>query len=152
MGETIDWKAELRKYEREFDGLPPEPTPDQLRAQRLASIAQKEREERDAAAFKTWVRLLLVVALAGSLHLWPYARDCGVGLGLYLAAETAIAIGGVWVAVHAWIHRLGRTHALAFVMVLWGMGRVAVDVLPRVGYARVNATYPPAWSCAGTKP
>src|ERR1700738_3001578 len=22
MGETIDWKAELRKYEREFDGLP----------------------------------------------------------------------------------------------------------------------------------
>jgi hypothetical protein len=151
MGETIDWKAELRKYEREFDGLPPEPTPGELRAQRLASIAQKEREERDAAAFKAWVRLLLVVVLAGSLHLWPYARDCGAGLGFYLAAETAITIGGVWVAIYTWTHQLGRTHALAFVMALWGMGLLAVEVLPRVGYARVNATHPPTWSCTTSR-
>jgi hypothetical protein len=151
MGDTIDWKAELRKYEREFDGLPPEPTPEELRAQRLASTAQKEREERDAAAFKAWVRLTLVVALAGSIHLWPYARDCGVGLGFYLAAETAITVGGVWVTVYTWIHRLGRTHVLACMMTLWGLGLLAVEVLPRVGYARVNAAHPPVWSCSTTQ-
>lgn len=148
MGETIDWKAELRKYEREFDGLPPEPTPEEVRAQRLARVAQKEREEQDGNAFAAWMRLMLVVALAGSLHFWPYARECGVGLDFYLAAETAIVVGGLWVAVYTWSRRLGRTHALALVTGLWGMGLLAVEVLPRVGYARVSAAHPSAWGCS----
>lgn len=151
MGEMIDWKAELRKYEREFDGLPPEPTPEEIRAQRLARIAKQEREARDGAAFNAWVRLMLVIALAGSIHLWPYPRECSAGLGFYLVAEAAITIGGLWVAIYTWNQRLGRTHVLAFMTALWGMGLLAVEVLPRIGYARVSATHPPTWSCSSTR-
>jgi hypothetical protein len=151
MGESIDWKAELRKYEREFDGLPPEPTPEEVRAQRLAFAAQREREARDGAAFAAWMRLLLVVALAAALPLWPYARECGAGLASYLTAETAIVIGGIWVAAHSWGQRLGRTHTLALLAALWGLTLIASDVLPRVGYARASAAHPTRWRCSATR-
>ena len=46
MGE-INWLTELRKIEREFDGLPPEPTPTELRARRAAEQrAERLRRER----------------------------------------------------------------------------------------------------------
>jgi hypothetical protein len=151
MGETIDWKAELRKYEREFDGLPPEPTPQEVRAQRLAAIAQKEREERDGAAFAAWMRLMLVVSLAAAIRLWPYPRACGMGLVFYLVAVAAIVIGGVWVAMYAWRYRLGRTHTLAFLMTLWGLGLVASETLPRTGYARPSAATPAQWGCSAAR-
>jgi hypothetical protein len=150
MDESIDWKAELRKYEREFDGLPPEPTPGEVRAQRLALVAQREREARDGAAFAAWVRLLLVVALAGALPLWPYARECGAGLAFYATAESAIVIGGIWAAAFSWRERLGRTHSLALLTALWGLTLIASDVLPRVGYARVSAAHPAGWRCSAT--
>jgi acetyl-CoA acetyltransferase len=150
MAESIDWKTELRKYERQFDGLPPEPTPEEVRAQRLAFAAQREREARDGAAFAAWMRLLLVVALAAALPLWPYARDCGTGLAFYLMATAAIAIGGTWVAIYGWCHRLGRAHTVALLTALWGLGLIASEVLPRVGYARVSAAHPAAWRCSGS--
>jgi hypothetical protein len=36
MSDVVDWNAELRKIEHEFDGLPPEPSAAQLKAKRAA--------------------------------------------------------------------------------------------------------------------
>jgi len=54
MGE-INWLTELRKIEREFDGLPPEPTPMELRARRAAEQARREASRRrpDAKSGRT---------------------------------------------------------------------------------------------------
>jgi len=46
MGE-INWLTELRKIEREFDGLPPEPTPMELRARRAAEQRAERLREGD---------------------------------------------------------------------------------------------------------
>jgi hypothetical protein len=146
----IDWNAELRKVERQFDGLPPEPTPEERRAQRAAEQLAQERRDQDAAAVGAWARLVLVAILVGAIQLWPYARDCGPGLFVFVGAEGVIAAGGLWVAFYAWRGRLAKTHVLALTLALWGGVLVAVEVLPRVGYAKVDPTHPPRWSCAET--
>jgi hypothetical protein len=144
----INWNAELRKVERQFDGLPPEPTPEERREQRAAEQLAQERRDQDAAAVGAWARLLLVAALAGAIQVWPYPRECGPGLFVYVGAGAVIAAGGLWVAVYTWRGRMGKTHVLALTLALWGTALVAVEVLPRVGYARVDPTNPPQWWCA----
>jgi hypothetical protein len=146
----IDWNSELRKIERQFDGLPPEPTPEERRAQRAVEQQEQERDEQDTAAIGAWARLALVAALAGAIQLWPYARECGAGLIVYVGAEAVIAAGGLWVAFYAWRGRLAKTHMLALTMALWGSALIALEVLPRVGYAKVDPTHPPQWSCVET--
>jgi hypothetical protein len=143
----IDWKAELRKTEREFAGLPPEPTAEEIRLWRIAEEEEQRRRDSLNGAVGAWTRLLLVVALAAGLYFWPYARDCGVGLYTFLGAEGAVVVGGVWVAVYSWRRRTGRAHMAAFVVLLVGVALVAVEVLPRVGYAKQNPIEPVTWGC-----
>jgi hypothetical protein len=145
----IDWKTELRKVEREFQGLPPEPTADEVREWRLAEEQEQRRRDELNGAAAAWTRLLLVVALTGALYFWPYARGCGAGLFGYLGAEGAVVIGGVWVAVYSWRRRTARAHATAFVLVLCGATLLAAEILPRVGYAKPDPARPASWTCAG---
>jgi hypothetical protein len=135
----IDWKTELRKVDREFQGLPPEPTAAELREWRLAEEREQRRRDEVNGA----------VAAAGALSFWPYARACGVGLYGYLGAESAVILGGVWVALYTWRRRTARAHITAFVMVLVGIALVGVEVLPRVGYANPDPARPIGWACAG---
>jgi hypothetical protein len=146
----IDWNAELRKVERQFDGLPPEKTPEERRAQRATDQLAQERRDQDAAAVGAWARLVLVALLVGTIQLWPYARECGAGLFVFVGAEAVIVAGGLWVAVYTWRGSLAKTHVLALTMALWGAALVSVEVLPRVGYAKVDPTHPPGWSCVET--
>lgn len=139
----IDWDTELPKLEREFDGLPPRPTPAELRARR----ATPERSNEPATALGVWARLMLVAVLAGALGFWPYARDCGAGLFTFMGAGTMIAVGGVWVSVCTWRNRMALTHALALLLVLVGLAAVGHQVLPRIGYARSDPVNPQQWSC-----
>jgi hypothetical protein len=148
MSETVNWKQELRKVEREFVGLPPEPTADQIREWRLQDERIARRRDEVNGAVGAWTRFFLVAALAGGLHFWPYARECGIGLYGYLGAEGAVVVGGLWVAVCSWRRRAPWAHAAAFVMVLVGLSLVALDVLPRAGYARPNPLTPERWACA----
>ena len=76
----IDWNVELRKIEREYDGLPPEPSAAKLRAERAAEQRRRERAAATLAFFGAWARLLLVGALGASLLWWPYGRTCGIDL------------------------------------------------------------------------
>ena len=145
----IDWNSELRKVEREFEGLPPEPTSEELREWRLTEEREQRRRDAVNGAMGAWTRLLLVIALAGGLYFWPYARACGAGLYGYVGAEGAVILGGMWVAIYSWRRRAARAHATAFVLVLAGMALVGLEVLPRVGYARSDPARSAGWACTG---
>jgi hypothetical protein len=140
----IDWSAELPKLEREFDGLPPEPTPADLRTQRAA----RERRNEQASELWVWARFVLVAALAGAFGFWPYARECGLSLFTYIGAGATIAVGGLWVTVWTWRSRMAIAHGLALILVLWGLVTVGRQVLPRIGYAKTDPANPPQWWCA----
>lgn len=143
----IDWSEELRKIERQYDGLPPEPSADALRIRRDAERRAKQRKIDETAALGALARLVLVVALGVALDFWPYPRECGPGLFAYLGAAAVIVVGGLWAAVATWRGRLPGMHALAMAAMLWGTVLIGAQALPRVGYAKVDADHPPAWSC-----
>ena len=144
---TIDWNTELRKIEREFDGLPPEPSSDQLRIRRDAERRATERKRDVANTIGAAIRLSLVVALAAGLVFWPYQRRCGEGLFGYVGAAGTIVLGALWVAAFTWRARLARMHLLAMATMAWGLVVVGRELLPRVGYAKVDSEHPPAWWC-----
>ena len=114
---------------------------------RRKTVDSRERSARNER-IAVWARLGAVGLLAAAILWWPYARTCGVGLATYLAAASVIIIGGVWVVACTWIVRMPRTHAVAMLLMLWGLALIAVEVLPRVGYAKADAAHPPIWWCA----
>jgi hypothetical protein len=142
----IDWNTELKKIEREFNGLPPEPSPAQLRAQRAAEQRAQARKTERAQTIGVLARLTLIAALGAALNFWPYARECGMGLYGFLGAEGLLVTGGIWVAFYAWHYRMPRIHLLAAAIVLSGLGLLELEVLPRIGYARTTAS----WACSDT--
>lgn len=143
----VDWNEELKKIEREYDGLPPEPSPAELRALRAEEHREQRLRAERAARRGVWGRLLLVAVLVAALFAWPYARQCGAGLYAYLAAGTMIVVGGLWVVAGSWRHRMAKAHGVALLIVLWGLTFLAAQVLPRTGYARTDTAHPKAWRC-----
>lgn len=103
---------------------------------------RRERAERNERLW-VWARLSVVVSLSAAVLWWPYGRSCGVGLAAYVAATAMIIVGGLWVVVCTWTCRMGRAHAIAMLVALWGVGLIGAEVLPRIGYAAQSA----AWLC-----
>ena len=102
------------------------------------------------AAFFTWLRLLLGLALGVGITQWPYMRGCGVPLFGYLVAVAGVAVAGLWSAVSSWRSRSALAHTLSVALFCWGGVLAAREVLPRVGYAKTTAN----WFCpaGGTPP
>src|SRR3954471_14439961 len=145
-----DWSSQLKKIEREFDGLPPEPSPAFKKMQSEDQRRAQERAQQRRATISAAARLVLVFALGVALAFWPYERDCGSGLFGFLGVELMIVIGGAWVAFTTWRHRLPRTHILSLLIILLGLVLLGIEVLPRVGYASVDPKHPPAFLCPET--
>jgi hypothetical protein len=143
----IDWKTELRKIEREFSGLPPEPSPKDVRRQRTLEQQERMRQQARAAAIGTWGRLVLVVALGVAIAYWPYPRACGSGLAGYLGAEVLLAGSAVWTAIYAWQRRLAIPHVIALVLLFCACTMLEVQTLPRAGYVTLFGADPVTWSC-----
>jgi hypothetical protein len=143
----IDWSAQLKKIERQFDGLPPEPSESELRAKRENERRQQFKEKNREAVFGAGSRVVLALSLGLAINAWPYARACGAGLGGYLAASGAVIAGGLWATVGTWRGRSPKLHALALLAVAWGIVLVTAQVLPRVGYAKVDPRTKLAWRC-----
>ena len=143
----IDWNVELKKIEREFDGLPPAPTQGQLKAKRASDLRAKQQKDAATATIGAAVRVALIAALGTALYYWPYSHACGFGLFSYLAAETLVAAGGVWVLVHTWKHRMAKAHGFAIAILFAGFALIAAQVLPRVGYAKADAAQSQQWWC-----
>jgi hypothetical protein len=147
----IDWNRELRRIEREFDGLPPEPPSSVKRTRQALEQLEKEQREQRFATFGTLARLALVIALAVGLYWWPYPRECGSSLLSFLGAELALLIGSVWVTATTWRHRLARLHALSIVMVVASLALLALEIAPRNGWVTRADGRAASWACPGTQ-
>jgi hypothetical protein len=145
-----DWSVQLKKIEREFEGLPPEPSPAFKKMQSEEQRRAQERVQQRAAMIGGGARLVLVGALGVALAFWPYENQCGSGLFGYLAVELVIIVGGLWVAISTWRARLPKMHILSLLIVLAGLILISVEILPRVGYAAVDPKHPPQFSCPDT--
>jgi hypothetical protein len=56
----------------------------------------------------------------------------------------------LWVGITTWRARLPRLHVLSLLITLGGLILLAGEVLPRIGYAAVDAKNPPHFSCPAT--
>ena len=111
----------------------------------------KERAQQRKAMIGAGARLILVFALGAALWMWPYSRDCGWGWFGYVGVEGVIVGGGLWVAFTTWRARLPRMHTFALLIILAGLGLIAAEVLPRIGYAAIDPKHPPqVWCTDGT--
>lgn len=100
------------------------------------------------AAFTTWLRVLLGLALAVGITQWPYPNACGLNLAVYLGAIATVIVAGLWSSISSWQRRLGLAHTLSLLVFLWGLTLAARELLPRVGYAKQART----WSCSTAGP
>ena len=94
----------------------------------------------------TWFWVALAVALAVALGIWPYRRECGLQLFFYLGAAGVAVVVGLLAALASWSHRRGVAHVLALLTLVWAGVVVTHEVLPRIGYAKVDRT----WTCVAS--
>jgi len=99
------------------------------------------------AKFMLYARVTLAAALGIGMMFWPYDAKCGSGMVLYLGAVAADVVSGTWSAVWSWRHRAARLHTLSLLLILWGLVLGAIDVLPRIGYAKPDLMHPASWVC-----
>ena len=145
-----NWASQLKKLEREFDGLPAEPSPAMQKMQSEAERRAKEKLHQRAAMIGASARLILVFALGAAIGMWPYSRECGWGWFGYVGVEVVIVAGGLWVAFATWRGRLAKMHALSLLIILTGLVLIAAEVLPRIGYAAIDPKHPPQLWCPET--
>jgi hypothetical protein len=88
---------------------------------------------------RAWVALGAALALA--MPFWPYPKAYSWGLLLYMFAVTMVIVAGVWSARLTWITRLAVAHTLAVTIMCWGLTLATVETLPRIGYAKTEATW-----------
>jgi putative flippase GtrA len=162
-----DWDAELKKIDKQLESMSDsalipaaKPAPVDARAG-AAPAAPAARAARAAPAdvttkresTRTWgafLRLALATALGVGIVFWPYPKLCGLPLAAYLAAVVAVVAGGLWSSVWTWKHRTSRAHVLSLLLVIWGLVLGAIETLPRVGYAKPDATRPPGFACTAS--
>ena len=148
-----DWDAELKKIDKQLESMsdsalipaPAKNAPPAAKTQ----VAAERATTRTCGAF---LRLALATALGVGILFWPYPNRCGIGLAGYLLAISAIVAGGLWSSVWTWRHRTARAHVLSLLLVVWGLVLGAIELLPRTGYARSDASRPSEWMCVSPAP
>lgn len=96
-----------------------------------------------------WLKVLVALAAAVGLTLWPWDARCGMPLIGYTATTAAVSLLGIWSALSSWKHRLGWAHFASLLVMAWGITLGAREILPRVGYAIPTATHSASWTCDG---
>jgi putative flippase GtrA len=158
-----DWDKELAKIDKQLASMsdadlvaeparPALPAGKQVgkpasRPSAAAAPAEPAPAGSRAATWALYGRIGLSVALGVGMMFWPYDARCGAGLTLYLGAVLAVVVSGVWSAVWSWRHRASRLHMLSLLLVLWGLILGSLDVLPRVGYAKITLPHQASWVC-----
>ena len=144
-----NWDAELKKIDKQLESMSDSaliPAP-----AKGASPAAKAAVAAERASTRTWpalARLGLATALAVGILFWPYPSRCGAGLAGYLLAVGGVTVAGLWSSVWTWRHRTARAHVLSLLLVMWGIVLGAMEILPRAGYAKADATRPSGWVCS----
>ena len=147
-----NWDEEMKKIDKQLESISDEELISSSSAKTPAQREKAKVEQRETSTFGVFARLVLAVALGVGMLFWPYAAPCGVGLFGYLGATIAVAGAGIWTSVWTWRHRSARAHFLSLLLVTWGIVLGAIEVLPRVGYARPTPQHPAVWFCPATPP
>jgi hypothetical protein len=147
-----NWTKEMAKIDRQLESISdealfPTKTGPAKGPAAVASKAENLEKQRTTSTFGVFLRLLLSVALGVGIIFWPYDARCGFGLAGYLAAVAVVTASGIWSAVWTWRHRSARGHTLSLLLVLWGGILGAMEVLPRIGYAKADVLHPATWTC-----
>jgi hypothetical protein len=153
----IDWNIELRKIEREYDGLPPEPPQlpkrrspkTEFRLERIQEIATKYEFYDRLAVIGVWTRLVLIATLTVSLFWWPYGRDCGFPLVAFLVSNAMAIVGGTSLAVRTRRDRMLWPFVASALVITVASSVIAMHALPRLGYSPDGVTAA-GWSCASS--
>lgn len=140
-----DWDKELADVDRAIQKmkapLTPPPSP-QVGVPRQP-VVPAPRESTRAGRLATWLRVVLVLLLGAAAPFWPYPRQCGLNLFMYLGVIGLVVLAGTWGAASSWNRRMGLPHVLSILTIIWGLALIASEVLPRIGYAAA----PLAWGC-----
>ena len=147
LNDQIDWNTELRAIEREYDGLPPEPSRSDVKAQLRAEREARERSEEFLAILGGNARILLVASLFAALYWWPYPNSCGIGLAAFVGTQCMIVVGGLWCAVASWRSRLPVIHVIAVTLLISGMALVGAQMLSRLGYVHIYGFHATHFRC-----
>ena len=142
-GPGRDWDKELAEIDKvmaKAPAVPPSP-PVRASASPAPSAAPSAPPARAGSALATWMKVLLGVVLAGAMTQWPYQANCGTPLFLYTGAAAMVPIAGAWAGLATWRRRMGFAHLLALGVIAAGAVLLAQIVLPRIGYAKVVATW-----------
>ena len=143
-----DWSKELAKIDKQLESVSDEALFPTAQAKTPAAKAEVVEKQRGTSTLGVVARLALSVLLGVGIVFWPYQARCGFGLAGYLAAVSVVAVSGGWSAVWSWRHRSSRAHVISLLVLLWGLILAAMEVLPRVGYAKGDPTHPVTWSCS----
>jgi hypothetical protein len=147
---ATDWDKEMKKIDAQLESLSDEELISSSKATTPVEKAKVKEIQRETSTLGVFARLFLAVALGVGMLFWPYSARCGVGLFGYLSATVVVAGAGVWTSIWTWRHRSGRAHFLSLLLVVWGVVLGAIEVLPRVGYAKPTPARPAAWLCPST--
>jgi hypothetical protein len=142
-----NWDKEMAKIDRHLESISDEALLPSASAKTPAGRAKVLEKQRTTSTLGVFARLVLAVALGVGMLFWPYSARCGVGLFAYLGATAMVVTAGVWTSIWTWRHRSGQAHVLSLLLIVWGIVLGAVEVLPRVGYAKSDAAHPPMWMC-----
>jgi hypothetical protein len=152
-----DWDKELAKVDKQLASLSDEALlvpAGSAKKEAGGGVAKGQprvsADTGDVSGKTRWgmyARLTLSVALGIGMTVWPYESRCGFGLAGYLAAVVVVITSGVWSSIWTWRHRASRSHSLSLLLVLWGLILGAIEVLPRIGYAKPDPKHPAAWTC-----
>ena len=142
-----DWDSELKKIDKQLASVPDEALLPAKAARSPAERAQVPSGQQSTSSLGVFARLALAVALGVGLAFWPYPARCGLWMIAYLGAVATLVTAGTWSAVWMWRHRAAKGHTLSLLLILWGLVLGAVDVLPRIGYAKPGADHPAYWMC-----
>ncbi len=143
-----DWDRELANIDKAIakqGSTPAGAAPSPATAPRSPAGVPAPRRRSVALA---WFWVLLAVALAAALPLWPYEKSCGLQLFFFLGAAGVTMVVGLLGALSSWAHRRGLAHLLALSVLAWAGIMTAREVLPRVGYAKQSRT----WMCPTAGP
>jgi hypothetical protein len=91
-----------------------------------------------------WLVALLGPVGAVGLAVWPYPKTCGLSLGVYLVGVLAVWGASIWAMRTAWAAQRGLAMVIGVITLLASLTLSALEVLPRVGYARHSLT----WTCS----
>ncbi|HSE26903.1 MAG TPA: hypothetical protein VLA95_01640 [Gemmatimonadales bacterium] len=145
-----NWDKELADIDKLIEAGPPAlPAPPQTGGRKDGASAPPLPTSRPpvvptrGGAWRSWAKAGLGALLAVAMTQWPYAHRCGLGAVLYLGAAGVVVLAGLWSAVSSWRRHAAGAHVLSLGVILAGLVLTALEVAPRVGYAKVDLP----WMC-----